>query len=375
MKKTLISLILLSGLCASAQKIVFSEPYKLNNNVFSKKLLSAKIVEDSNTKNRALLVSGMKEAFFYFFDVKWKLLQRFSQSFEKKSALKNDYFSVIQNNRNGSSWDFILKNGMSYTREQVDFGGSKHTVGESIMEDMNENYRETVFADEKNNYIMYLNKGNEIKINSFNKDFSAKNFTLQVSAQLPLRKSEKYNAKKLFEQMEEMDSVLSASAYFTRRKVHFYPLKEAFALLVAMDEPVAELSFYNKQTGAKIKSDLFSVEEYLAPEDRKKEFNTCALLFHNMVYVLAAHKNGGVFAVFDAATKKNLYHLTYSDKDNNTAFNYPPVTYETLPGTINLSKLTEKAEDINMNRFCTEMCKHSCARNQIECIFDPSWSY
>jgi hypothetical protein len=147
MKKALISLILLSGLCASAQKIVFSEPYKLNNNVFSKKLLSAKIVEDSNTKNRALLVSGMKEAFFYFFDVKWKLLQRFSQCFEKKSALKNDYFSVVQNNRNGSSWDFILKNGIPYTREQVDFGGSKHTVGESIMEDMNENYRKTVFSD------------------------------------------------------------------------------------------------------------------------------------------------------------------------------------------------------------------------------------
>jgi hypothetical protein len=146
----------------------------------------------------------------------------------------------------------------------------------------------------------------------------------------------------------------------TQRKVHLYMQPQTFAILVANDEPVTELSLYDKKSGKRIKRQLFSAMGQ--DEAKGKDFNTSALFYNNKVHLLAAHKTGGIYAIFDAISGKELYRYVYSEKDKAPSFNYGPVTYETIPGTVTgVSKNKEKVEPISMDKFCTELFKHSCA--------------
>jgi hypothetical protein len=208
---------------------------------------------------------------------------------------------------------------------------------------------------------MYLNRSNELNLTSFGADFTANNIKLDLNSSLPVSKSKKYSAADLYSLIEAMDTVRVSSPYFTRKKVHLYVQPTQYAILIANDEPVAELNQYDKKTGKKLKSQLFSVENLLPKDLSDKNFNTAAILFENKVHVLAASKSGGVYAVFDADSKKLLYQYPYTDKDKAPAFNYGPVTYETLPGVTSTAVLKEKLEDISMDKFCTELFKHSCA--------------
>jgi len=360
MKILIAILSLAASFSAAAQKVVFRDEFNTKN-LTTEGVGGAKIMEDSVTKEKLLIYTGKKDLIFYLADAKWKLLNKITTSAGKESQFKDPDFNILRSVHDKQKWSFVVRTVYGYTKETVDFATGKHTVEGKYVEDIAKNYMEELFMDGNDKYVMYLDKSNGINVTSFLSDFSVKNVKLQLSSELPAGKSKKYSATELYNLIETIDNTTIGSPYFTRKKVHFYVQPDRYAILVAGDEPVAELSFYDKLSGRKTKGQLFSVQDLLPKGAGDKEFNTTALLFENKVHLLAAYKSGGVYAVFDAESKKILYQYVYSEKDKSPSFNYGPVTYETLPGTTSTSVLKEKVEDITMDKFCTEMYKHSCA--------------
>jgi hypothetical protein len=358
MKRILPLLVFLFSISVSAQKIVYSEPYDLKNNPFDSKLLSGKILEDSVSKNRLMIISGMKDISFYLMDSNWKLVKKFNKPLSNETVLKSDFFKILKYKYDQQKWVFIGQNFDRYTRETVDFSSQTHLVQTNILSDLAG--IQLNFTDGEAHNLLYYTKDKDIRVAGFGEDLKPKPVLLKISTGLPLSKSAKFKNEDIYNNIEIITGYKSSDPFFTRRKSHFYILKDAYALLLFSDEPVAELTWYDKQTGKAIKSRLFSVEELLG-KDAKKDFNTAALLYEGKVYVLTAFKSGGVFAAFDAETVNKIYSQVYSEKDENTVFSYGPVTYETLPGTISTSVLKEKLDDISMDKFCKEMYKHSCA--------------
>lgn len=360
MKKTVLLLFsFLLLLAASAQKIVFQDDFNTKN-LTAEGVGEARIIEDSVTLEKILIYSGKKELLFYLVDAKWKLISKISVN-NRETNFRDDAFKVFRMSHTKSKWTFIVRTVYGYTRESVDFTAQTLTVEEKYADDKAKNYMEELFTDGNDKYVLYLNKNKEVAITSFLPDFTAKNVRLQLSSELPVNKSKKYNAEDLYNLVETIDSITVSSAYFTRKKVHLYVQSDKYAVLVANDEPVTELSYYDKQSGRKLKSQVFSLADQLPKGAGDKDLNTAALLYGNHVYLLVAYKSGGVFGVFDKESKKLLYHYVYNEKDKTAPFSYGPVTYETLPGTISTSVLKEKVEDISLDKFSTEMFKHSCA--------------
>lgn len=360
MKKLTAILLLAGSLTAHAQKIVFRDDFNTRN-LTAESAGHARIVEDSATMEKVLIYSGKKEIIFYWVDAKWKLLSKLAVSTGRESMFRDDAFSILRMAHDKSRWTFVVRTVYGYTKETVDFTAQTLTLDGKYVEDIAKNYMEELFTDGKDKYVMYLNKSKEINITSFLENFTVKNVKLQLSSELPAGKSKKYSPEDLYNLVESIDSITMGIAYFTRKKVHFYVQPARYAVLVANDEPVAELSYYDKQAGRKLKGRIFSVADLLPKGTGDKNFNTAALLYDNKVHILAAYKTGGVYAVFDAESDKLLYHLVYNEKDREKPFSYGPVTYETLPGATSTAVLREKVEEISMDKFCTEMFKHSCA--------------
>ncbi|MCX6316337.1 MAG: hypothetical protein NTW29_03550 [Bacteroidetes bacterium] len=358
-KSTLLLFSCLTFIVASAQKIVFQDDFNTKN-LTAKSVGEARIIEDSVTLEKILVYSGKKELLFYWVDPKWKLISKISVS-NRETNFRDDAFKIFRMSHTKSKWAFILRTVYGYTRETVDFTAQTLTIDEKYADDKAKNYMEELFIDGNDKYVMYLNKNKEVAITSFLPDFTAKSVTLQLNSELPVGKTKKYSAEELYNQVKTIDSISVTSAYFTRNKVHLYVQPDKYAILVANDEPVTELSYYDKKTGRKLKSQIYSLADKLPGGAGDKNLNTAALLYGNYVYLLAAYKAGGVFGVFDRESKKLVYHYVYNEKDKSVPFSYGPVTYETLPGTISTSVLKEKVEDISMDKFCTEMFKHSCA--------------
>ena len=347
---------LLFSLSLSAQKIVFAEAYDIKNNPFDSKLPNAKILEDSVSRNRLMIVSGGKDITFYLMDPNWKLLKKFSKPFSKETVLKDNFFKILKFSGSSDKWIFIGSDYARFTRETVDFAAQTHLVQPDILPDQQGIAR--FFTDENANYIMYYTKGKDIRIAGFNEELKPKTIMLMISTNLPAGKSSKYGNDDIYNSLELMNEAFADDAYYTRKKAHFYVLKNAYALLLFGDEPLAELSLFDKTTGRRIKSKLYSVEDLVGV--KAKDFNAAGLLFRDKLYVLAAHKSGGVLAAFDTATGKVAFSKNYSEKDD-LDFSYGPVMYETLPGTFSTAVLKEKVEPISMDKFSKEMYKHSCA--------------
>lgn len=359
MKKRCLALGLASVLLSFtsfAQKIVFADEFNTKN-ISAESAGGARIVEDSLTKEKVFIYTGKKEIIFYHLDASWKTLHKLSKDPNKESQFSETDFSVLRSSHDKDRWSFIVRSIHGYSKETVDFAAGTHSVDRKLIDDIAKNYREELFVDGSDTYILYLNKSNELNLTSFTSDLTTSTTRLDLSSALPVGKSKKYTAAELYNQVGNIDSIGMTSPYFTRRKVHFYVHPDKYSILISGDEPVVELNQYDKKTGKRIRSQLYSVEESMKGE---KSCNTAALLFGNKVHVLAAAKNGGVYAVFDADTKKSVYQYAYNDKDKGP-FNYGPVTYETLPGVTSTAVLKEKVEDITMDKFCSEMFRHSCA--------------
>jgi hypothetical protein len=343
-----------------AQKIVFTDEFNTKNIAYES-AGGARIVEDSVTKEKVLIYSGKKEILFYQLDPKWKIIRKLSKNPNKESQFSDPSFTVLKALHNKDRWTFIVRNYFGYSKETVDFATEAHTVDGKFLTDMAKDYREELFIDGSDTYVMYLNKSKELSLASFSGDLTINNIRLDLNSALPVGKSKKYTAADLYGQITTIDSFTARSPYFTRRKVQLYVAPDRYSILISGEEPVVELNQYDKKTGKKIKSQLYSVQPLLPKGSEVNKFNTASILFNNKVHVLTANNSGGVYAAFDAESKQVVYQYAYNEKDKTIPFNYGPVTYETLPGTISTSVLKEKVEDITMEKFCSEMYKHSCA--------------
>lgn len=355
MRTILLLALVFFSLSISAQKIVYNEAYDFRANL-GKDEPTARILEDSATKKRLLIVSD-KELKFYLLDSNWKLIKKFSKPITEGTVLKEMFYKIVKRKYSQDKWIFIGSAYGGYTRETIDFAAQTHQVQTNIMPGITN--IEAFFEDGGTNYVFYYTRDGMIKVSSFSEDLKPNNVILKVSTQLPLAKSKKYEPTDYYMNIEWMKDYSFSNPSVTKKKAQFYLLKDAYAFLLSYDEPAAEMSWYDKKTGSKIKSKLFSLEE----EAKGKDFNTAALLYENKVYVFVASKSGGVLGVFDPESGKRLYTKVYTDKDDKAIFNYGPVMYETRPGDgFDVYKnVKEKVEDINMDKFCKEMLKHSCA--------------
>jgi hypothetical protein len=352
--------LLLLSVQAFAQKIVFTDEFNTKNIAYES-AGGARIAEDSVTKERVFIYCGKKEILFYQLDAKWKIIHKLSKSPNKESQFSETDFTVLKFSHDKDRWTFIVRSLSGYSKETVDFTAETHTINGKYLTDMDKKYREELFIDGADAYILYLNNSNQLSLTNFTADLAVNNIRLDLNSSLPVNKSKKYSNADLYGQVQTIDSFTASSPYFTRHKVHLYAGPDRYTILVSGEEPVVELSQFDKKTGRKIKSQLYSVQSLLPKGNDDGRFNTAGLFFNNKVHVLAANKSGGVYGVFDAESNKVLYQYLYSDKDKTVPFNYGPVTYETLPGTISTSVLKEKVEDISMEKFSDEMFKHSCA--------------
>jgi len=343
-----------------AQKIVFTDDFNTKNIAYES-AGGTRIVEDSTTGEKVFIYSGKKELLFYQLDTKWKLVHKVKKSPVRESEFSDPNFKVLKAVHNKDKWSFIVRSLSGCSKETIDFATEEFTVDRKFMEDINKKFRDDLFFDGDEMNILYLDKDNEINLLNFSADLSANNIKLSMSSSLPLGKTGKYNTADLYGQIEVINEQRARSPYFTRRKVQLYTTQNSYCILVAGEEPVVELTEFDRKTGRRLKSQLFQVHEMLPEGSRDARYNTAALLFNNKVHVLAANKSGGVYAVFDAVSKEALYHYLYNEKDNTGTFNYGPVLYETLPGTVNTAVLKEKVDDINMDKFCSELFKHSNA--------------
>lgn len=346
------------------QKIVFRDEYNTKNismpTTTSVSAGGAEIVEDSVTKERLLIYSGKKELIFYMLDAKWKLIEKWSKDFGKETQLDDEGFEILRSTHDKTKWTFTVKTSDGFSDESIDFATKSHTAGKKYTEDLSKNYKSEVVAEAGGNYVLGLDNGGYVTLTSF-AGSSKKTIKIDLSTELPLEKSKKYTTEELYNWSQSLDSITITSPYFTRKKVHFYVLPDKYVSLVFNEEPVAELSYYDKTTGKTIKRQQFSVEALLPANAKGKKINTAALFHDNKVHVMATSKSGGVYAVMDADSKQNLYTYAYSEKDEINKFNYGPVTYETLPGVANTGVLREKLDDISLEKFCEELYKHSCA--------------
>jgi len=353
-------IVFLVSIQASAQKIVFTDGFNTKNIAYES-AGGARIVEDSVTGEKVFIYSGKKEILFYQLDAKWKIIHKLSKSPNKESQYTDPNFTVLKAAHNKDRWTFIVRSLSGYSKETVDFATETHTVNEKYLTDIDKKYWEELFFDGSDTYILYLNKSNELCVTNFTSNLTANSIRLTLNSSLPMAKSKKYTAADLYAQIGVIDSLRAARPYFTRKKMHFYAGRDYYTVLIAAEEPLAELHQYDKKTGKEIKNQVFSVQSLLPKSAQDSRFNTAALFFNNKVHVLAATKSGGIYAVFDAATKDLAYQYAYSEKDKMLPFSYGPLTYETLPGTVSTAVLKEKVEDITMDKFCAELFKHSCA--------------
>jgi hypothetical protein len=353
----------LAPAAGQAQKKVYQQLIDIPMSPFLKKMISSQIVTDSASGQKLLLISNRKGMNFTLLDAAWKKVKEFEGGFVKNSPMAKDGFKVLQAKKNGDNWTLVTSAGLDeFARETINPVAGTHTVDEKLFDDFDNSFIETTFRDGNDSYMFYIAKRNKesIMVTRFDNNMAVKSYPLSINTQLPLRKSSKYAARDIYTMIEEMNDAKIRSLAFTRKKVQLYVQPEIFLLGICEDEPVAELNWFDKSSGRKLKSELFSVESILPEGERKNSFNTSFLVHEGKVWVLAAHKNGGALGVFDIATKKVLYSLSFDDKTDPATFAYNPCMYESSPGTVTgLSANKERVKEMSMNSFCKELYKHS----------------
>ena len=360
----LVIISLVTSNCFS-QKIVFAQDYHYKNNAFSKKLMSSYIFEDSVTKERLVLLSGSKTINFYTVNDDWKLQKAFEVEMNKKSAFWNDNFKINGFAHAGDKWIIIVGDYGDYTAEVVDTKAGTHSIAGKVYEDKDPKYYGYDFSDAEKNYNMYPNRSGGITISRIDGNAGIQTMNIDLSTQMPLTKSKKFSSKELFESMKEIDTLGSQLAYFTRSKVQFYKTPAAFVFAITSYDPAAELIYFDKSTGKKIRSELYSVEDLLPAAAKNSKLNTAVLLYDNKVWVYSGDKNASVLAAFDVNTKKVLFSKQFEEKMDLSSFSYGPVEYKASPSTGKIfsgeSYIKEKVEDISVNRYLSELWKGDLA--------------
>ena len=363
--RVMLIIMLMTGTHVFAQKIIFAQDYHYKNNAMSKKLMSSYIFEDSLSKERLVLLSGSKTINFYLANEAWKLQKGFEVEMNKKSAFWNDNFKVNGFAHAGDKWIIIVGDNGDYTAEVVDTKAGTHTIAGKVFEDKDPKYFGHDFSDGDKNYNMYPNRSGAITISHIDGNAGIQTMNIDLSTQLPLNKSKKFSAKELFESMKEMDTASTQLAYFTRSKVQFYKTPAAFVFAITSYDPAAELIYFDKSTGKRIRSDLYSVEDLLPASAKNSKLNTAVLLFDNKVWVYSGDKNASVLAAFDVNTKKVLFSKQFDEKMDVSGFSYGPVEYKTSLSTGKIfsgeSYIKEKVEDISANRYLSELWKGDLA--------------
>lgn len=344
-----------------SQEIVFSQDYTYKNNISSKKLMGAFVVEDTITDEKLIILSGSKTVNFYYVDNNWKLLKTFEQSFIKNSAFTTDNFNVVSYNHKAMTWNLIVENVATYTAEKIDMEAGKYAVAGTVFEDKKPNWLSYSFTDGNRSYNLYLNNSNGFSLACIDEQLGIKTYPVDLSSQLPVKKERKLNpADDIFGKLEEIDTLTSQSVIFTQKKVKLYIQPKTFVFVVASDEePYAEMMEFDKQTGKRLRSELFSTSELL--DLKSEKVNTNALLYDGKLWMITAHKKGGVLAAFDAESKKLIKSITYNDETAPKNTVYGPVMYKMLPEKVNAREefkgVKDKLEDINMATFCKDMYK------------------
>lgn len=360
-----------------SQKIIFAQDYHYKNNAFSKKLMSSYIFEDSLTKERLVLLSGSKTINFYLVNESWKLQKGFEVDMNKKSAFWNDNFKINGFSHSGDKWIIIVGDYGEYTAEVVDTKAGTHAIAGKVFEDKDPKYFGEYFSDDNKNYNIYPTRSGGIAISHIDGNAGIKTMNIDLSTQLPLKRSKKYTPKEIFDNFEEIDTLRCQMIYSTRSKVHFYKLPAAFVFGIVSEDPVAELIFFDKVSGKKIKNELFSVESLLPESVKNDKLNTAMLVYNNMVWVYSGNKNTAVLAAFDINTKKQVYSKLFDEKMDISAFGYGPVEYKSSPSTGKIfsgeSYIKEKVENTSANKYLSELWKgdlgiYSHALNENEFI-------
>jgi len=347
---------------AVAQKIIFAQDYHYKNNAFSKKLMGSFIFEDSITKERLVLLSGSKTMNFYLVNDTWKLQKGFEVDMNKKSAFWNDNFNVNGFSHAGSKWIIIVGDYGDYTAEVVDTKAGTHVIAGKVFQDKDPKYFGEDFSDGDKNYNIYPTRSGGIAISRIDENAVIQTMSIDLATQLPLKKSKKFSPKELFESLKQIDTLANQQIYYTRSKVQFYKTPAAFVFAIAnAEDPAVELNFYDKISGKKIKTDLFSVEELLPAPAKDAKLNTAMLIYDNKVWVYSGSKNAAVLAAFDIDTKKVVYSKQFDEKMDISMFNYGPVEYKAAPSTGKIfsgeSYIKEKVEDIGANKYLSELWK------------------
>lgn len=344
-----------------AQKIVFAQDYHYKNNAFSKKLMSSYIFEDSVSKEKLILLSGSKTINFYVVNDNFKLQKAFEVDMNKKSAFWNDNFKIDGFSHQGDKWVIIAGDYGDYAAEIVDTRAGTLSIAGKVYEDKDPKFLGEGFSDGVNNYNMYPNRSGSISIANIDGNAGVKTINIDLITQIPLKKNRKYTAKELFESSEMIDSLTNQIIYFTRSKVQFYPKASTFLFGVAEYDPAVELISFDKISGKKISSELYSVEELLPASAKGEKLNTAFLVYDEKVWVYSGSKNAGVLAAFDIKSKKVLYSKVFDEKMDIATFGYGPVEYKAVPSTGKIfsgeSYIKEKVEDISANKYLSELWK------------------
>lgn len=348
-----------------SQKIVFQQPYTFKNNAFSKKLMSGHIFEDSATNERLVVLSGNKVLNFYLVNNDWKLLKTFEVATPKNSTFNNDNFEVGSFTHKDDRWTLITGSNTDFNAEVVDTKDQTFVVAGAVFQDKDKKYFSKTLYDGKRFFSVYPNRSGNITVGAIDENGAVKNFPLDLSTQLPLKKSKKFTPKDIWEMFEEIDTISSQMIYLTRKKVHFYKNTAAYIFTVSDTEPVTEVSYFDKNTWKKIRSDIFSVEELIPASEKNNTLNTSSLIFDNKVWVLTAYKDGAVLGVFDMESKKLLYSLKLDGNTPESAFAYGPVMYKSAPAAGKIFSGTyevkEKVEPISVKDYIKELGKRDIA--------------
>jgi hypothetical protein len=349
----------LSSFAQNKKYIVYSEPYKLKRALVGSgsKAYSATVLPDTVSGEKLMLISGNKFLEVYYFDRNWKLIKKFDEKLKDASAFKEDNFRVpLYVNKKGV-WTLIAHRiDSKVTRETVDMNASTLTVQEEVS-DKKKDYAELTFKDQGNHYAIYLNKNGETTMSVMDPGLNLKTFPFDMHTTAG---KTQYNSKDVYQSFTQIDSATSMMLQYTRNKAHFHVLPEAFAVTIGAEDPLGEVIYFDKTTGRRIRSDIYTVAELLPPPARNNKFNTSVLLYGDRVYLLSAFNEGGVVAIFDRNSKKRLYEFVYDEKTDMKKFNYAPVMFDYAPVvSVGTPKAKETTEPLSMKQFCKELFKHS----------------
>lgn len=339
------------------EKIVYAQPFKLKSSGISENYASA-FIEDSISKTKVAMVRADRKAVFSLIDADWKLLQSFETVLDKKSCFLGIYPKIASFSVKDNIWTMIVEGSAGFSVEKIDFAGKTHEFSAKIFDDRDKDYKNKTFKLKGSTYNMYLTKKGEMNMAVIDAGGNINTYALDVSTQVNIGKKD-FKTNVLFDNLGRMGAGLVDLPELTYKKFHYYTGYQQFVISAVYEKPFAEVMYYDWNTGKKLKSDIFSIEDLLPAAEKNSSTNTTALLHDEKVFVLSAYKNGGVLGVFDRSSKKMIYHFTYNDQTPKDVFSYGPVFYKAVPGTV--SGYKEKLDEVTMDEFSKDAFKRNTA--------------